>query len=71
MTLETAKRIAKAAGTFSSSVSRLNTLEAARSISRRTVKMSMITKVEDEYWVATPAETQRLNRLGYEIIRTF
>lgn len=68
MTTEKRKEIAKAAKMFYSNVlaGAFNTKATAFNNSYRTVKMSMVMAVEDEYWVVTPAEAQRLNKLGYE-----
>ena len=68
MITEKRKEIAKAAKMFYSNVlaGAFNTKEIAIKSSYRTIKLSMVMAVEDEYWVVTPAEAQRLNKLGYE-----
>ncbi len=71
MTIETVKQIAKAAKTYACNISRFTSLSTALGYSRRTVKMSMTMQVEGEFWVVTPAEAQRLNRLGYEYAPNF
>lgn len=66
MKAETIKEIAKAAKTYACNISRFFNINNAIRFSRQTVKISMVMQVEDEYWVVTPAEAQRLNRLGYD-----
>lgn len=68
MTTEKRKEIAKAAKMFYSNVlaGAFNTKELAIRNSYHTTKLSMVMAVENEYWVVTPAEAQRLNKLGYE-----
>lgn len=68
MTTEKRKEIAKAAKMFYSNVlaGAFNTKEIAFRNSYHTIKISMVMAVEDEYWVVTPTEAQRLNKLGYE-----
>lgn len=69
MNYEKVKEIAKLSGNCASNMSRFNKLESAKSFSKRTKKMSMIMKVEDEYWVVYPAEAHSLNKLGYEYVK--
>ena len=66
MNYEKVKEISQKAGCYAANMNRFNKLESAKSFSKRTKKMSMIMKVEDEYWVVYPAEAQRLNKQGYE-----
>lgn len=71
MTTDKRKEIAKAAKIFYSNIlaGAFTTKDSALRNSYHTTKMSMVMKVEDEYWVVTPAEAQRLNNLGYEYAR--
>lgn len=68
MTTEKRKEIAKAAKMYYSNVlaGAFNTKELAIRNSYHTTKLTMVMAVENEYWVVTPAEAQRLNKLGYE-----
>ena len=71
MKAEQRKEIAKAIKTPMCNIFVFHTLEdAARSV-RRSNHKDMAVKVENEYWVVTPREASRLQKLGHEIISPF
>ena len=71
MKTEQRKEIAKAIKMPMCNAFIFHTLEdAARSV-RRSNHKDMAVKVEDEYWVVTPKDAHRLEKLGHEIISPF
>lgn len=66
MKIEQRKIIATEARIPFCNVASFSNPNSARSYLRYTVKMNMAMRVKDEYWVVSPAEAQRLNKLGYK-----
>lgn len=66
MTIEQRKSIATEAKIPYCNVAAFRNPNNAKSYLRHTVKMNMMMRVKDEYWIVSPAEAQRLNKLGYE-----
>lgn len=66
MTTEQRKTIAAEAKIPFCNVAAFRNPANAKSYLRHTVKMNMMMRVKNEYWIVSPAEAQRLNKLGYE-----
>ena len=65
MTTEKRKQIARAAKVAFGNILAFSKHVSASAFNRHSVTISMIMVVEDEYWVVSPADAQRLNRLGH------
>ena len=51
---------------FFSNIFAFSNPERAFAFNERSVKMNMVMVVGNEFWVVSPAEAQRINRLGYK-----
>ena len=71
MKAKTRKEIAKAIKMPMCNASIFSTFEIAKRFTLRAIIALMTVKVEDEYWVVTPREASRLQKLGYEIISVY
>ena len=68
MTDELRKSIAAAAKIPFCNIASFIKLENAKSFLRHGVSANKIMQVNDEYWVVSPAEAERLNKLGYNYV---
>lgn len=69
MTTEQRKVIATEAKIPFCNVAAFRNPDSAKSYLRHTVKMNMMMRVKGEYWIVSPTEAQRLNRLGYQYVQ--
>lgn len=68
MKAEQRKEIAKAIKTPMCNVFVFHAPETAARSVRQSAFKDMAVKVEDEYWVVTPREASRLQKLGHKVI---
>lgn len=71
MKAETRKELAKAIKMPMCNASIFSTFEVAKRFTLRALCALMTVKVEDEYWVVSPRDASRLQKLGHEIISVY